>query len=93
MDSEFLLGDSGFSLVNSNSQMISHLYIRISNCAEYLNKKQSDKNSTKEDIAIVILTDLCNSVINIGQNIVHVLSNLKQIVMSNFNQCSFTLPC
>ena len=50
MDSEFLLVGSGFPLVVSYSRMISHLYIRISNCVEYLDKEQSDKNSTKEDI-------------------------------------------
>ena len=50
MDSEFLLVDSGFPLVDSNSQMISHLYIPMSNCVEYLDKEQSYKNSTKEVI-------------------------------------------
>ena len=45
MDSEFLLVDSGFPLVGSYSQMISHLYVRISNCVEYLDKEQSYKNS------------------------------------------------
>ena len=50
MDSEFLLVDSGFPLVGSYSQMISHLYVRISNCVEYLDKEQSYKNSTKEEI-------------------------------------------
>ena len=48
MDSEFLLVDSGFPVVDSYSQMISHLYIRISNYVEYLDKEQSYKNSTKE---------------------------------------------
>ena len=55
MGSEFLLVDSGFPLVDSNSRMISHLYIRISNCVEYLDKEQSDKNSTKEDILSFLL--------------------------------------
>ena len=41
---------SGFPLVDSYSQMISHLYICISNCVEYLDKEQSYKNSTKEVI-------------------------------------------
>ena len=50
MGSEFLLVDSGFPFVDSNSQLISHLYIRISNCVEYLDKEQSDKNFTKGDI-------------------------------------------
>ena len=50
MGSEFLLVNSRFPLVDSNSQMISHLYIRISNCVEYLDKEQSGKNSTNKDI-------------------------------------------